>query len=54
MNYISEYTYLESEGNKLFTMVLKPEKSGKFPIIVMRSPYVNKYEETDEEDVNEK
>jgi len=51
MNYISEYTYLESEGNKLFTMVLKPEKSGKFPIIVMRSPYVNKYEETDEEDV---
>lgn len=33
--------YLECKGAKLFSVMLVPEKGKKFPIIVIRSPYVD-------------
>jgi len=34
------YTYLDISGEKLFTVVLLPEKSGSFPTVIFRTPYV--------------
>ena len=34
------YEYLEIDNEKLFTAVFLPEKSGKFPTVIMRTPYV--------------
>ena len=36
------YTYLELNGEKFFTICLLPEKNGKFPIVVSRTPYVKR------------
>ena len=35
------YKYLEFNDEKFFTICLLPEKNGKFPIVISRSPYVN-------------
>ena len=35
------YKYLEFNDEKFFTICLLPEKDGKFPIVISRSPYVN-------------
>lgn len=35
------YTYVESEGERLFTVVSLPDKNGTFPIVIARSPYVD-------------
>ncbi len=35
------YEYLESGGEKLFTAVCLPAKTGKFPIIIYRTPYAD-------------
>lgn len=42
------YEYYESDGIKFFNVILKPEKEGKYPIILFRSPYVDAFEEADE------
>lgn len=35
------YTYLEFHNEKFFTICFLPESSGKFPIVISRSPYVS-------------
>lgn len=49
--YVADYTYTESEGLKLFTAVLLPDAEGKFPVIIMRSPYVDRYENEQEDNI---
>ena len=49
--YVADYTYTESEGLKLFTAVLLPDAEGKFPVIIMRSPYVDRYENEEEKNI---
>ena len=34
------YEYLNIEGEKLFTMIALPDRCGRFPVIICRSPYV--------------
>jgi len=48
------YAYLSFNGADLFTIVCLPEKSGAFPTVIMRSPYVDAYELTSEEEVCQK
>ena len=48
INYKADYTYLESGDAKIFTMYLLPDEKGKFPVILMRSPYVDSEETQDE------
>lgn len=49
MKYFGYYDYVESEGNKLYTVVLLPEKDGKFPSIIMRTPYVTSVQNKSDE-----
>ena len=42
--YYSFCKYVESEGNKLFTLVCLPKKDGKFPTIIYRTPYADEDE----------
>ena len=35
------YEYYTDNGADFFTLVLKPDKVGKFPVVVTRSPYVS-------------
>ena len=51
MKYSADYKYIESNGIKLFTVVLLPDSSGKFPVVVFRNPYMDVYENWDESDV---
>ena len=39
-NYHASAEYLELENARFFTVILLPEKSGKFPTVIFRSPYV--------------
>lgn len=39
--YFSYCTYVESEGERLFTMVFLPSREGKFPAIIYRTPYAD-------------
>lgn len=45
----SFYHYLPINGEGLFTAVCLPQETGKFPVVIMRSPYVD-YAETMGED----
>ena len=45
------FTYISSGGAALFTMTMLPEKTGKFPVIIMRSPYVDAFGQQAEEAV---
>ena len=48
------YQYVNYNGESFFTVVCLPKKSGQFPVIVCRSPYVNATrEKTEEQVVNE-
>lgn len=51
MDYIADYKYIESNGTKLFTVFLLPNPTEKFPVVVIRSPYVDSFESIDENDV---
>ena len=51
INYVADYYYLESQETKLFTVVLLPESTGKFPIIIVRTPYVGQFENEKEENI---
>jgi len=45
------YEYLESDGYRLFTAILKPSEEGKFPTVIMRNPYLEMYENSTEQEV---
>lgn len=47
--YLSDYSYIETGSAYLFTAVLLPAGAQKFPVVVMRSPYVDKYADCDED-----
>lgn len=51
IKYTIDYKYIECEGAKLFTVVLLPDSTGKFPVVVFRNPYVDIYENWDESDI---
>lgn len=36
---VTYYEYVEFEGDKLFTVICLPKKEGKFPTLILRSPY---------------
>ncbi len=40
----ADYTYVNSNATKLFTVILLPDSAGKFPVVIIRSPYVDKFE----------
>ena len=50
-NYYSYHEYLPFEEIELFTVVCLPYKGGKFPTIIYRTPYVDAYEDTPEQDI---
>lgn len=43
-----EYKYVSLNGEKFFTVILLPEKEGRFPVAVCRTPYVKHTVNTDE------
>ena len=51
VKYVADYKYIKSEGIKLFTVVLLPDSTGKFPVVIIRSPYVDIYENEEEENI---
>lgn len=46
-----DFTYLTSGNERLFTVYLLPDGNRKFPTVVIRSPYVDKYENEKEENI---
>ena len=51
INHVTDYKYIENDGLKLFTVILLPEPAGKFPVVIVRNPYVDSYEYEKEENV---
>ncbi len=51
MDFYSNFEYLDFDSEKFFTAILLPQKSGKFPTIVMRSPYVAHLEQKNEQEI---
>ncbi len=51
IKYVADYKYIESDGTKLFTVILLPNATEKFPVILIRDPYVDKFEEEKEENI---
>lgn len=49
IKYIVDYEYVESNGVQLYTVILLPEKEGRFPTIIVRSPYVDRFEDEAED-----
>ena len=45
--------YVPVDGAELFTLVCLPKKEGRFPTVIMRSPYVDESEEKDEKELEE-
>lgn len=54
MGIYSYYEYYSFNNIKFFNLILKPQKSGKFPVVVTRSPYVKNAVEESEEKLLEK
>ena len=48
------YQYLSTGGADIFTMICLPEKSGKFPTAIHRTPYADYAEKMSEEEVCER
>ena len=46
-----DYTYIVSGGVKLFTASLLPDATRRFPTVIIRTPYVDRYETYDEDDI---
>lgn len=51
MAHFAFYKYLEFDGERFFTVVMLPDKEGKFPIVIRRSPYVSALKEKTEEEI---
>lgn len=47
----ADYYYVDSKEAKLFTVVLLPKSTGKFPVVIVRCPYVDKFENEKEENI---
>ena len=47
------YEYYEFNGANFFTLVSKPQKEGRFPIVITRSPYVSGLKDKTEEELLE-
>ncbi len=47
-DYKGFYEYLEADSAKLFTVVLLPKTSERFPVVIIRTPYVDAFENADE------
>lgn len=45
------HCYLEADGWELFTAVLKPASDGRFPAVLVRTPYVDELKNCNETDV---
>ncbi len=50
MSFLS-YEYLTVNGTSLFTAVLLPAKEGRYPTVIRRDPYVDRFENLPEEDI---
>ena len=46
--------YLTHDGVELFTVVCLPDKNGKFPTVIYRTPYVDESESKSSEEICEK
>ena len=44
IEYKTDFTYLISQDCRLFTVSLIPHAEGKFPTVIIRTPYVDMYE----------
>lgn len=51
INYIADYKYIENDGIKLFTTALLPKSVSKSPVVIIRSLYVDGYENEKEENI---
>lgn len=51
MKYVADYCYVDSKETKLFTVVLLPNATDKFPVVIVRNPYVDKFENEKEENI---
>jgi len=45
------YEYVPSGSVRLFTAILLPNATEKFPVVILRNPYVDKYETIDEAEI---
>ena len=50
-NFVADFHYIDSNGTKLFTTVLLPDSTGKFPTVIIRNPYVDSLEKEKEENI---
>lgn len=41
MQFVSYYRYIKFDNEDFFTVILLPSNAGKFPTVIMRSPYVH-------------
>ena len=48
------HEYIEFKNAKLFTIICLPDNNGKFPTVIMRSPYVDSDELLNEEEICQK
>ncbi len=51
MRHISYYEYIDINDAQLFTAVALPQKGGRFPTVIFRSPYVDEFENVSEGEV---
>lgn len=51
MSRYAYHTYLSVEGAEIFTVVCLPEREGRFPTIIMRSPYVDSEQGQTEQEI---
>ena len=46
-----KFTYMPHNGNELFTIFVTPEKPGKYPTVIVRSPYEAHHKEMSDEEL---
>jgi len=51
--HVLKHEYIKVDGAELFTAVLIPDSDGKYPTVIMRSPYVDRYENKTENEILE-
>ncbi len=51
MEHFAYYEYLPFDNERFFTVVLLPQKDGKFPCVIIRSPYVSATVKQDEQTI---
>lgn len=49
--YCSKFYYIAINDVELFTVCCLPEKDGKFPTVIFRSPHVDAFEFADEQEI---